>query len=377
MQNNNPRVDIVCFTGNSGLTDYSISLCRAVADLLQVRLVTSDTVYKSYPSRLLSFPVRSIFRRTRHYAVDVLKFVWLVLQDPPHLILFQSHLKFPLLEGALVGFIKRACRAQVALTVHDTLPHVPKPWSRMTHRFFYNRFHKLVVHSERGLADVRELGVTVPARVIPHGIYDLFNMDNVGRDEARRYFPEIPEGSFIVLFFGHIERRKGIFPFLEAARQLENDRHFVFLVAGSNDLDAEERAILEGYRKLSNVVVRDERVPFEEVQYFFAAADVVALPYLEGTTSGVLKLSVAFSRAVLATDVGDLREMLAHGGGVLIDSDEAGLAGRLADSLVSMRQKIKEIEAAVGREMGRCSWPTVGAAYLEFLLDRTTGKGSL
>lgn len=371
MKNTPLQLDVVCFTGNSGLTDYSVSLCSELSKRCKVTLITSMSALTTYRKNLLSFPVELVFRRSRHYPIDIFKFIQLVYRDKPDLVLFQSFLKFPLLESLLVTFLRRVLKVQVALTIHDILPHYPKPWSRLVHKLYYSCFDKLIVHSERSMEDLRKMGVGVEACVIPHGIYDLFNIDNLSKAEARSFFPLIRKESFVVLFFGHIENRKGIFALLEAAELLKKEGNFVFLVAGANDLDSEDKERLEHFRKLDNIIIHDERVPFEEVQRYFASADVVALPYLEGTTSGVMKLAMAFKRPVVATDVGDIREMLANGGGVLVRGGGKDLAHSLADGLRDMKNNYDAIERAAGREAEKLSWQKIGEMYHEFLLGKT------
>jgi glycosyltransferase involved in cell wall biosynthesis len=325
----------------------------------------------AYPKQLLNFPIKILFRRSRHYPVDVLKFLLSVHHESPDLVLFQSFLKVPLFEALLVVVLRHILKVKAALTIHDILPHYPKPWSKFVHSLYYGCFDKLIVHSERSREDLRKMGVKVETQVIPHGVYDLFDLDKLSKAQARTFFPWIRQGDFVVLFFGHLETRKGIFPFLEAAEMLKDKGNFVFLVAGANDLDSAEKRRFEYYRKLDNVIVHDDRVPFEHVQRYFAAADVVALPYLEGTTSGVMKLAIAFKKPVIATDVGDIGEMLASGGGMIVDGEE-DLGRKLAEGLTVMKDNFDAFELAAGREAERCSWQKVGALYHEFLLGELT-----
>ena len=53
----------------------------------------------------------------------------------------------------------------------------------------------------------------------------------------------------------------------------------------------------------------------------------MALPYREGTTSGVLKLALAFGKPVIATTVGDFVEQVPQGGGILVQNDTSGTKG--------------------------------------------------
>jgi glycosyltransferase involved in cell wall biosynthesis len=54
----------------------------------------------------------------------------------------------------------------------------------------------------------------------------------------------------------------------------------------------------------------DQFIPNSEVAQYFQAADLVVLPYLSATQSGVRALALAQNRAVLCTNVGGLAEGL-------------------------------------------------------------------
>jgi len=53
-------------------------------------------------------------------------------------------------------------------------------------------------------------------------------------------------------------------------------------------------------------------VPNEEVGAYFAAADVVVLPYVSATQSGVVQMAFGFGVPVITTQVGGLAEAVAH-----------------------------------------------------------------
>ena len=117
------------------------------------------------------------------------------------------------------------------------------------------------------------------------------------------------------------------------------------------------------------------RIPMEEVQNFFAAADIVALPYLEGTTSGVLKLAFAFGKPVVATDVGDLSENIAPGMGELIPVHN--VAGELARTVVSMRANYSRYLHSSARYRSRYAWLGIANQYANFLRTVSVSGGRI
>lgn len=287
----------------------------------------------------------------------------------PDLILVQSVLRFELLDALLFRLLRFAS-IRCAVTVHDTLPHYPRPWSRAARRIYYNSFDSLIAHSHRSLADLRRLGVHTQSAVVPHGVYDIFVLRKSSRAEAIRSFAQLRDDDFVVLFFGRIDERKGIATFLSAADALAHLPGYSFIVAGSNGIASQNSALrkrLASYKSRPGFVVHDTRIPFSEVERYFAAADLVVLPYHEGTTSGVLKLAMAFHKPVVATSVGDIPEALASGAGELLR--QGATAPELVSAIKLIRSRPETYVAAAKRAGEGCDWLTVARSYFAFLFQ--------
>ena len=111
------------------------------------------------------------------------------------------------------------------------------------------------------------------------------------------------------------------------------------------------------------------RVPLEEVETLFRAADLVALPYREGSTSGVFKLAVEFGVPVVCSDVGDLGEAARQGIALGIPAGPK-LASELAVAVRRMMRDSSLRDSYVFRlqqERSRTSWTVVGEQYANFI----------
>ena len=360
------RIDIVCFSSRWGIADYTVSLARAMSASRCVSIITSSPLDERFQD--LDAEMVLPFRRARHYPIDIWKFIVFYLARRGRTLLFQSGLLVPGFEGLVVRILRFAGH-RVFISVHDTLPHHPRPWSRREFAFFYRGFDGLIAHSAGSEADLRALGVTAPITVVPHATHDMFTTREVSSAEARRQLG-ISEKRVVYLQFGHIDSRKGCFEFLETARRCCNVDGAHFIIAGDNALGRADWARLESYRNLPNLTIIEGFVPLSEVQVQFAAADVVVAPYREGTTCGVYRIAAAFSKPVVATEVGDLREAIAGGtafsigkGAEVVDRFEAFVRAHLEDlgtytapAIAKMRQ-----EANVN------SWVAAAQKYLTFL----------
>lgn len=319
MQPGEKKIVVVCYTGNSGLTDYSVSLSRALSVCADVTLVTGRNV----PDEYLGFPfkVNKFFRKSRYYPFDVIRLLWFFVRNRPDAVLFQSWLKIPLVDTILVSLL-RVLGIRTAVTVHDVLPHYPRSWSQLELAAYYRMFDKVVVHSDKAKAKIISMGVTSPILVVPHGIYDLFDTERLGKQQGRSRIGGLNAEDFVILFFGRITPRKGVITFLRVAEAYRNDANVKFVVAGFDgmkDADSDERDEYLRLCNAENVILADRRIPFLEVQWYFSATDLVVLPYTEGTTSGVIKLALAFKKPVVATNIGDIADALSLGFGELVE----------------------------------------------------------
>jgi glycosyltransferase involved in cell wall biosynthesis len=113
---------------------------------------------------------------------------------------------------------------------------------------------------------------------------------------------------------------------------------------------------------IQDVVRLDIRhVPFDEIATIFATTDIAVVPYVNASQSAVVPLAYAFSKPVIASEVGGIPDVVVHGvTGVLV---EPGNVEELAEKIVFFIQNPK---SAIG--MGRnarkfadteLSWETI------------------
>jgi glycosyltransferase involved in cell wall biosynthesis len=133
----------------------------------------------------------------------------------------------------------------------------------------------------------------------------------------------LPQDRQIILFFGGIRPNKGLDVLLKALEIVKSRNERVLLVIAGSLLG---RFSFDSYSdmikkaKLSKHVRTFIRfIPEEDVDYFFAASNLVVLPYLKfEAQSGVLLRAYAHKKPVVVSNVGAMGE--------LVSSDSIGLA---------------------------------------------------
>jgi glycosyltransferase involved in cell wall biosynthesis len=140
------------------------------------------------------------------------------------------------------------------------------------------------------------------------------------------------------------------------------------LVAG--EFYEDKQSYVEQVNRLGigdNVIVLDTYIPNEEVKYYYSAADVVALPYISATQSGIVQIAYNYDKPVIATDVGGLPEIVDNGKTGYIVPAEHPQA--LAEAIVRyfIEDKEPEFSRYVQKKKGEYSWERFVETIEEFV----------
>ena len=125
----------------------------------------------------------------------------------------------------------------------------------------------------------------------------------------------------VILMFGHMGPHKGLPIILKAFEELLKERDDVKLVvAGSSHPNFP--GYMERFRREVTDRVKVEFLDYvreEDLATVFGMADLVVLPYLAATgTSGVFHLACGYEKPVVASNLPEIREMVAEGASALL-----------------------------------------------------------
>ena len=154
------------------------------------------------------------------------------------------------------------------------------------------------------------------------------------------------------LFFGRMHKYKGVDVFVKAINQLISEGlHVRAVLAGRGpELSRMEASLTEnpGY------ILKNYYLPPQEVVNTFHEADVVVLPYIEGTQSGVAAYAIGLGKPCIITRVGSLPEMVIdEESGIIVDPDNVpelvGAMRRMYESK-ELRQSMANSAKSLGNE---------------------------
>jgi glycosyltransferase involved in cell wall biosynthesis len=249
-----------------------------------------------------------------------------------------------------------AGRTPLVLTVHDPQPHRGRDaelFANMSNRAVVRgsakAFHVHGEYCRRLLLDL--VGGGRPIVSTNHGV-----IQEPSPSQAR------PSEEGRILFFGRMEVYKGVDVLLEAFERLNRrGRAYTLVLAGEGPDFDKARA-----ERTPGVIVINRFIPHDEAIAELQRASLVALPYLEATQSGVAAAAIGNGRAMVASAVGGL--------GDVVKDDKNGLLvppgdpGKLADAIDRIFQEpglLEKLSAGSAQSRDELSWATIASALSE------------
>ncbi len=259
----------------------------------------------------------------------------------------------------LVAAYLRPRSRPLVVTIHDLDPH-PGDTGTFAAAFWglktlARRSDALIVHAEHLRHRAIELGVNADrVHVVPHG--ELASV--MGPAPA----PASATRGQEVLFFGRAHSYKGLEVLLKAMPlvvQQVPDASVVIAGAGA-EID---RLFPPGVDLPPYVQVLNGYQSKPDVATLFGRCDVVALPYIEASQSGVAAVAIGYGKSVVASRVGGLPEIVRdRRNGLLVEPDNPeSLAEALVEVLTNgaLRRSF-EVEAE-RLAVNELSWAAIGA----------------
>ncbi len=248
----------------------------------------------------------------------------------PDLIIFKYWLPFFAPAFGTISRIASRRRATRVLFICDNVvPHEKRPGDRLLTRYALRKEDRYIVMSASVEKDLLHLLPRARYRLVQHPVYEFFQ-GRFSKAEARLRLglPDRPT----VLFFGYIRPYKGLQTLLDSLQIVRQQMDLHLLVAG--EFYDDKNKYLDQIDRLGlheAVTVLDQYISNDQVGLYYAASDVVALPYLSATQSGIVQICYHYDKPVIATDVGGLPEVVHDGrtGFVVPANDSAAFAQAL------------------------------------------------
>ena len=346
--------------GHSGMDYYDFGLCSGLQQAgIEPTLYTCDETivdprytFRVIPAYKNIFGAKAKWLRGIKYIAATL---YALLQSRLagtricHFHFFQTGIR-----ECVKIILAKIFRMQIVITAHDVESFATTVSIPAITRICYKPADRIIAHN-RWTRDelVRCLGINQSKiAIIPHGNYIDFIGRLPGKTEARDKL-NIAHDRKVILFFGRIKQVKGLDLLLTALPDvIKSHPDVMLLIAG--------RVWKDDYSTYSRIIEQNHLQPYcrEDIRYipnskvglYYDAADLVVLPYRRIYQSGVLLMAMSYGKAVLASDLEGMREIVQDNeSGFLF---QCGNVKSLTDSLVRILadKKMSEHVAVNGKK---------------------------
>lgn len=219
----------------------------------------------------------------------------------------------------------RLLGVKIAWTIHNISQHEGHHLELET---FFNKIVSrlagaLIVHGPAaGKAVEESYSVKCEGKtfIVQQGNYISAYKSGEGRGESRRKLG-LDETGKVFLFFGNLRAYKGLSNLIESFKRISSPE-VRLVIAGKPYDEALEGEIRSAVAPDRRIVLKPGFIPDDEVQTLMNASDVVVLPYVQITTSGLLLLALSFGKPVLAPSLPYIREILGEEGCFMYSSED-------------------------------------------------------
>jgi len=298
-------------------------------------------------------------------------FSWLrvaarIAKDKPDLTIFPWWVVFWAPQFlTIIMYLRLFSKTKILFICHNVLEHEGHSFKYWLSKCVLSRGDYFIVHSDEERERLIEAVGVRPIEVCFHPTYEVFNEGKLSQEQAREQLG-IAEDN-VLLFFGFVREYKGLKYLLEAMPDILKKIDVRLMIAGEfwggkeNYLKQVEELEIGG-----KVLIVDRYVPNEEMPAFFCASDLVVLPYVSVTGSGLVQLAFGFDRPVVVSRIGALSEVVQDRITGFLVSPEA--PAEIADAVVGFFSDSdrEDMCAAIRADRARFSWDGLIRALEDF-----------
>lgn len=346
-----------------GISHINTLLCRSLSKKYKVDLISWKRRYPAllYPVEQLDKTSRKKINSDPRFVLDCLNpFTWLkaffiIKRKKPQLIIF--HWVTPLLSPILstISFLtKHFTKTKILVICNNVLPHEERFFDIFLSKIFFNNVDYFITHSKEDLRNLKSLKKDANVKLGALAEFSIFDKKKYNIREIKK---DLKLKEKVILFFGFVRKYKGLDYLIKAMPLILKEIDVDLLIAGEFWGNKEYYTDLIDSLKLKrNIKIIDEYVPDKEVSKYFSLADVVILPCITATQSGIIRIAFDFNKPVITTNVGGLPDVVKNGktGFVVKPRNFA----EIAKAVIRFYKegKKKEFVKNVIKEKNRFSW---------------------
>ena len=278
-----------------------------------------------------------------------------IKKDKPDLIVIQWW--HPYFAPCYVALCKLLRKQKIMFVCHNVFPHERFHMDRQLAKLVLKQGDYFIAQSQMDAADLLSIKPDAKYKITPHPTYNAFKIKDMTNAEARNILG-IKKNAKVLLFFGFVREYKGLKYLLDAMPSIGQSVPDIQLwIVGDFGSDRESYMEKIASLKMEETVKTVEGyIADDEVEKYFAACDMVALPYISATQSGIAQIAYGFQKPVLVTNVGGLPDVVTdQKTGYVVESKSAKAIAEAAVDFFA-KNRAAEFTQNIIKEKERFSW---------------------
>lgn len=304
-----------------GIAHYTTLLANHLRERHATTLISFRRQYPGFlfPGRTDKDPSREPLTVPCEYLLDPLNPVtWFqtfrrLKELSPDVVVLQWWVSFWSPSFATLGWlIQRSLQTKTVFICHNIIPHEANFLDRSLAVLALSQSEDFIVHSEQ---DGQRLLEMLPGGRIHQVMFpSYYGVGSVTQDSNEpKTQLGLAENIPVLLFFGFVRKYKGLSILLQALPQILSRMKVHLMIVGEFWEDqGYYNQLVQEWALRPYLTIINEYVPNEAIGQYFAAADVVVLPYIDASQSAIVQLAFGLGKPVIVTDVGGLGELVEH-----------------------------------------------------------------
>lgn len=243
---------------------------------------------------------------------------------------------YKIMMGLLKGYKK-------LFVCHNVFPHERFPLDRKLVKMALKTGNRYIVQSKMDANDLKSIISNPIFKQTVHPTYNAFKFEDMSKEKGRELL-KLSNEDKVLLFFGFVREYKGLKHLINALPHvLDKISGIKLLIVGDFGDDKQDYLDLIAEKQVeSSIEIHDGYIPDKEVEKYFAASDLVVLPYESATQSGIVQIAYGFEKPVIVTNVGGLPDVVTDGktGYVVEPKNPDALAKAIVEFFVGKKEEL-------------------------------------
>jgi glycosyltransferase involved in cell wall biosynthesis len=306
-----------------GISHYSTLLVRELRKKYRVKFLT---LKRQYPK--IFFPGKTQYDYSEEKLIEEndsiidsvnpitwIKTALLLKRENVDLIVFQWwNPFFGFAFGTIINFISFISKRNICFICHNVSAHEDTIFDRILSKYAFMHVKYFIVHSEEDRKNLLSIKPNAVVKKNFHPTYSVFRDFLIYEKSQARGKLNIAQNKNVILFFGLVRPYKGLKYLICAMQEVVKYTECILLIVGEfYEPKSVYMSLIKSLKLDDYIMVIDKYINNEDVSLYFCSADVVVLPYVAATQSGIIQIAFGLHRPVITTNVGGLPEVVEDG----------------------------------------------------------------